>query len=168
MALKNFKELLSDVKAFVLDVDGVLTDGTLYVQQDGTSLRRMHIRDGYALQLAVKKGFPVFIISGSNPVGVDIRLKALGIDQVYFQVEHKLSLLENLLIKHKIHPDHVIYMGDDMPDLEAMKHCGVRVCPADASHYIKAVAQYISEAKGGMGCVRDVIEQVLTVQHKWE
>lgn len=165
---KNFKELLADVKCFVFDVDGVLTDGSLSIQPDGSMLRTMNIKDGYALQLAVKKGYFVFVISGSTPDGVAKRLERLGIDEVYIGIDNKLSKLENLLLKHQIGFKHVLYMGDDMPDLEVMKSCAVRTCPSDAVWQIKSSCQYISPIAGGKGCVRDVIEQVLQLRNDWE
>ena len=164
----NFKELLHKVRCFVFDIDGVLTDGSLHILDDGTMLRKMNIKDGYALQLANKKGYHVFVISGSNAVGVAARLKNLGIDNVYLDIKNKLAHLENLLIHHHIHPENVLYMGDDMPDLDVMKYCGVPTCPADAVHQIKSSSLYISDYLGGQGSVRDVIEQVLTLNGDWE
>lgn len=165
---QNFKELLEQVRCFVFDVDGVLTDGSLLIEQDGTMLRRMNIKDGYALQLAAKKGYFIFVISGSTPEGVVKRLERLGINEVHIGIENKLSKFENLLLKYKVNPQQVLYMGDDMPDLQVMQHCGVRTCPSDAVHQIKSISHYISEIPGGHGCVRDVIEQVLQLNHDWE
>ncbi len=164
---KNFKESLQDVKCFVFDVDGVLTDGSLYIQPDGSMLRKMNIKDGYALQLAEKRGYFIFVISGSTPEGVSKRLERLGIDEVHIGITDKLLMLEKLLLKHKVRFSEVLYMGDDMPDLEVMTKCGVRTCPSDAVHQIKDTCQYISPIKGGAGCVRDVIEQVLTLKGEW-
>lgn len=165
---KNFKELLRQIRCFVFDVDGVLTDGGLYIQQDGTMLRKMNIKDGYALQLAVKSGYFVFVISGSTPEGVSKRLEKLGIDEVHIGIENKLAKLENLLLKHKVRFSEVLYMGDDMPDMEVLKRCGVRTCPADAVHQIKQVCHFTSMVKGGEGCVRDIIEQVLSLHGQWK
>lgn len=165
---QNFKDRLKYVRCFVFDVDGVLTDGGLEIQNDGSMLRTMNIKDGYALQLAVKKGYFVFVISGSKPEGVAIRLSNLGVDEVHIGVENKLALLDNLLIKHKVPMTSVMYMGDDMPDLEVMKKVAVPVCPADAVFQIKNISVYISGYNGGKGCARDVIEQVLTYNGDWE
>jgi 3-deoxy-D-manno-octulosonate 8-phosphate phosphatase (KDO 8-P phosphatase) len=167
-SILNFKQLLSTVRCFVFDIDGVLTNGSLLIQSDGSMLRSMNIKDGYALRLAAKKHYQVFIISGSHQPGSAIRLNRLGIEEVHHGVEQKLPLLENLLLKTKTNFSEVLYMGDDMPDLEVMEKCGVRTCPADAVHQIKSISQYISGFKGGEGCVRDVIEQVLTLNGHWE
>lgn len=164
----NFKELLKNIRCFVFDIDGVMTDGSLLIEENGTMLRRMNIKDGYALQLAAKKGYFIFVISGSTPEGVKIRLSRLGIDEVHIGVENKLAKLENLMLKHRVGFDQMLYMGDDMPDLHVMQKCLIRTCPADAIHQIKAVCQYISQYNGGTGCVRDVLEQVLTLNNDWE
>lgn len=164
----NFKELLKNIRCFVFDIDGVMTDGSLLIEENGTMLRRMNIKDGYALQLAAKKGYFIFVISGSTPEGVKIRLSRLGIDEVYLGVENKLAKLENLMLKHRVGFDQMLYMGDDMPDLQVMTKCVVRTCPADAVHQVKSVCQYISGYAGGTGCVRDIIEQVLTLNNDWE
>ena len=164
----NFKEALAHVRCFVFDIDGVLTDGKLLVQPDGSMLRKMNIKDGYALRLAVQKHYSVFIISGSSQPGSAIRLNRLGIEEVHHGVENKMPILENLLLKTQTGFDHVLYMGDDMPDLEVMKKCGIRTCPSDAVHQIKSICQYVSPFAGGAGCVRDVIEQVLTLNGDWE
>lgn len=165
---QNFKELLQQIRCFVFDIDGVMTDGSLLVASDGTPLRTMNIKDGYALQLAVKKGYFVFVISGSNPEGVKIRLERLGIEEVHLGVTNKLAKLENLLLKHRVKPEFTLYMGDDMPDLAVMKFCMVRTCPSDAIPQIQQICQYISPAAGGRGCVRDIIEQALTLHGEWE
>lgn len=164
----NFKQLLSGVRCFVFDIDGVMTDGSLLVQHDGTMLRTMNIKDGYALQLAIKKRYEIFVISGSRQDGVETRLKNLGLTHVFTGVEHKLSKLENLMLSTRTTADEILYMGDDMPDLESMHKCRVRTCPADAVHQIKQICHYISPLNGGKGCVRDVIEQVLTLNGHWE
>lgn len=163
----NFKELLHEVRCFVFDIDGVLTDGSLMVQADGSMLRRMNIKDGYALKLAAKRNYEIFIISGSKQDGSATRLMNLGIEHVYTGVENKLAQLENLMLRTRTRPTQILYMGDDMPDLEVMKICAVRTCPADAVHQIKSICQYVSPLKGGEGCVRDVIEQVLTLRGEW-
>ncbi len=165
---ENFKEKLRNVRCFVLDIDGVLTDGSLHILQDGIMLRKMNIKDGYALQLASKKGYHIFVISGSNAEGVQKRLENLGITEVYLKVENKLSQLDNLLIKHQVGMNQVLYMGDDMPDLIVMEKCAVPTCPADAVHQVKKASIYVSEKNGGEGCVRDVIEQVLTLNGDWQ
>jgi 3-deoxy-D-manno-octulosonate 8-phosphate phosphatase (KDO 8-P phosphatase) len=165
---RNFKELLNDIKCFVFDIDGVLTDGSLHVLEDGTMLRKMNIKDGYALQLAVKKGYYIFVISGSNAEGVKKRLENLGVTDVFLNCKNKLAQLDQLFIKYHIGFANTLYMGDDMPDLEVMKNCLIPTCPADAVHQVKSVSKYISDKKGGEGCVRDVIEQVMHLHGKFE
>ena len=164
----NFKEKLRNIRCFVLDIDGVLTDGSLHILQDGIMLRKMNIKDGYALQLAAKKGYHIFVISGSNAEGVKKRLENLGIHEVFLKVENKLTQLENLLIKYHVSLNQVLYMGDDMPDLYVMQKCAIATCPADAVFQVKKTSIYVSEKNGGEGCVRDVIEQVLTLNGDWQ
>jgi 3-deoxy-D-manno-octulosonate 8-phosphate phosphatase (KDO 8-P phosphatase) len=165
---QNFKEILGRIRGFVFDVDGVLTDGSLHVLEDGVLLRKMNIKDGYALQLAVKKGYYIFVISGSTPVGAQKRLQNLGITEVHIGIKDKLSKLETLLLHYQLPYTQLLYMGDDMPDLEVMQKCAIASCPADAAWQVKKISNYISEKNGGEGCVRDVIEQVLTLNGDWE
>ena len=163
----NFKERLQKVKCFVFDIDGVLTDGQLHILQDGTMLRNMNIKDGYALRQAFLKNYPIFVISGSNAEGVKQRLKNLGIEEVYLNCKNKLDQLSLLLVKHHLTYEDVLYMGDDIPDLEVMIKCGVATCPIDAVHQIKDISIYISDYCGGKGAVRDIIEQTLTLHGKF-
>jgi 3-deoxy-D-manno-octulosonate 8-phosphate phosphatase (KDO 8-P phosphatase) len=164
----NFKVLLKNVKMFVFDVDGVLTDGSLLVMPDGEFLRRMNIKDGYAMQLAIKKGYKMAIISGGHSTGVPVRLKRLGIHEVHMGVQNKLAVFNEVLAKCDITSKEVLFMGDDMPDLPLTKICGVPCCPADAVPEISSNSIYVSQQKGGEGCVRDVIEQVMRVHGLWE
>jgi len=163
----NILELFEPVKVFVFDIDGVLTDGMLHVQEDGELLRRMNIKDGYALQLAVKKGYKVWVISGGKTNAAKKRLEKLGVQDVYVAVEDKISLLQSLIEKGNYTKEQLLYMGDDMPDLKAMMLCGMRTCPADAISEIKSISQYISPQNGGYGCARDVIEKVLKINGDW-
>lgn len=158
---------LSHIKAFVFDVDGVLTDGTVLVTESGDQLRRFSIKDGYALQLAVKRGFKIAIISGGRSQSILSRLNGLGILDVYLGVEHKTEKFEEFLLGYDLTADQVLYMGDDVPDYPVMQLVGLPTCPADAAEEIKAISAYISPVKGGRGCVRDVIEKVLKVQGLW-
>ncbi|HMR45712.1 MAG TPA: HAD-IIIA family hydrolase [Bacteroidia bacterium] len=164
----NFKEKLKEIKCFVFDVDGVLTNGMLHVTNDGKLLRAMNIKDGYALQLAVKKGYRVVIISGGKDEGVVIRLKNLGISDIYVGIGNKLQQLYSVMQEHHLTSAQLLYMGDDMPDAEAMKNCAIASCPYDAAPQIRDICHYISPIKGGEGCARDVIEQVLTLNNDWE
>ncbi|MFM6975899.1 MAG: KdsC family phosphatase [Sphingobacteriaceae bacterium] len=160
-------EKLSQIKAFIFDVDGVLTDGTVHVTETGEQLRRFNIKDGYALQLAIKRGFQIAIISGGRSQSVVSRLKGLGIQDIYIGVESKIDAYDEFLLTYDLSSDDILYMGDDIPDLQVMQKVGLPTCPADAAEEIKAISQYISPKKGGEACVRDVVEKVLKVQGLW-
>jgi len=162
-----FLDKLQHINAFILDVDGVLTNGLLHVTESGEHLRQFNIKDGYALQLAVKRGFYVAAISGGISKGVELRLKGLGIQDIFLGVQFKIKVYQQLLEKNNLSPKQILYMGDDIPDLPIMKVVGLPVCPADAAEEVKAIAQYVSPKNGGNACVRDVIEKVLKVQNKW-
>lgn len=162
-----FLEKLSLIKAFIFDVDGVLTDGLVHVTEAGEQLRQFNIKDGYALQLAVKRGYKVVIISGGSSEGVKLRLKGLGITDIYMKVDSKIAVYNQLLAANSLVAADILYMGDDIPDLPVMKLAGLPVCPADAAEEIKAVSKYISPKNGGNGCVRDIIEKVMKIQNKW-
>jgi len=164
---KNYKEYLNHVDTFIFDVDGVLTDGSIQVSTQGELLRTMNIKDGYALKTANLSGFHVCIISGGNNEGVRKRLRDLGITNIFLGVQDKVECLKEFFDIYGINPENVLYMGDDIPDLYAMKLVGMPCCPQDAVAEIKDVSRYVSHRKGGQGCVRDVIEQVLKVQGKW-
>lgn len=164
----NLLQQLSQISCFVFDMDGVLTDGTLLVLPDGIMARKMNIKDGYALQLAVKKGYTVIIISGGNSPEAKERLLKLGVDQVWMGVKDKLSLLKNQLDQKQIPMSQVLYMGDDVPDLAVMQAVGFPCCPADAATDIRLASKYISPFKGGEACVRDVMEQVLKLRGDWD
>jgi 3-deoxy-D-manno-octulosonate 8-phosphate phosphatase (KDO 8-P phosphatase) len=165
--MSNYKEKLRHIRAMVFDYDGTLTDGTVILQDEGEPLRTANVRDGYALQLAVKKGFILAVISGGRSSSIANRFRMLGIQHVFLGVEHKLDALKDFMGKTHLSPEEVLYMGDDIPDFHPMKHCGVATCPADAAVEIKSVSHYISHLKGGEGCARDVIEQVMKVQGLW-
>ncbi len=158
---------MNDIKAFVFDVDGVLTDGTVHVAEDGQLLRHMNIKDGYAMKAAIDKGYPVCIISGGSNEGVRVRLQNLGINSVYLGVPDKVEKFYEFCDGYEIKPEEVLYMGDDIPDYLVMQKVGLPTCPQDASPEIKEISKYISHKDGGKGAVRDVIEQVLKVQGKW-
>ena len=162
----NFKTLLRNVKCLVFDVDGVLTDGSLIIMPD-EHIRTMNIRDGFALKTAVESGFRVIIISGGNSESVRTRLQKLGITEIHLGVENKTDKLNEIFHRYNLKGEEVLYMGDDIPDYEVMKLCGVPCCPADACSDIKNISIYVSHTKGGEGCVRDVIEQVLRLNGKW-
>jgi 3-deoxy-D-manno-octulosonate 8-phosphate phosphatase (KDO 8-P phosphatase) len=163
----NLLELFKSVTTFVFDVDGVLTDGTLTILPAGVMARKMNVKDGYALQLAVKKGYNVVIISGGNSEEVADRLKKLGVSAVFMKVIDKTRILDNYLQQNNLSWKEVLYMGDDIPDLYVMKRSGVACCPSDAVEEIKEISAYISPVNGGYGCGRDVIEKVLKLRGNW-
>jgi 3-deoxy-D-manno-octulosonate 8-phosphate phosphatase (KDO 8-P phosphatase) len=165
--MTNFKEGLAGLKAFVFDIDGVLSLQTINLNVFGIPNRTVNLRDGYALQLAVKKGYKVAIISGSNSKDYQKRLKQLGINDVYLNSRNKIDHYRNFRDKYGLDDSEILFMGDDIPDFQVMKAAGVPVCPYDADSEIKQVAVYISDKKGGEGCVRDVIEQVLRLHDRW-
>lgn len=163
----NYKSLLNDIKAFVFDVDGVFTDSTVQISPSGELLRTMTVRDGYAVKQAVDHGFKICVITGGKQQGVQSRLGGLGVKEVHIGVDDKLQVLEGFLKKEQLQRHEVAYMGDDLPDLEAMQLVGLTSCPQDAVPEIKAVCSYVSHRDGGKGCVRDLIEQVMRAQQKW-
>lgn len=163
----NALALLKNIKLFVFDVDGVLTDGSLILLDNGEMARQMNIKDGYALQLAIKHGYDILIISGGSSSAVKIRLQKLGIQHIFLGVIDKKNLLLNFVAEHLLKKEEILYMGDDLPDLLPMKEAGVACAPADAVPEIKSIAHYISPAFGGKGCVRDVIEKVLKLNGHW-
>ncbi len=164
----NYKENLNHVKAFIFDVDGVLTNGNVLITTTGEMYREMNTKDGYAMKLALEQDFKIAIISGGTNEGVRSRLKALGVDSVYLGAHHKIEPFEDFIFSYHLNPEEIVYMGDDAPDIEVMTKIGVACCPQDAVSDVKEVSDYVSHKKGGEGCVRDIIEQVLRVQGKWK
>ena len=165
--MENFKTKLTRVKAFIFDVDGVLTDGSVTLMPDGEQVRVMNIKDGYALQLAVKRGYKIAVISGGRSEMVRKRLTGLGITDVYLGVHTKVDSYKEYIEIHNLDPEEILYMGDDLPDYEVMKRIGVPTCPNDSAQEIKDISIYISDKKGGKGAVRDVIEQVMRAHGNW-
>lgn len=163
----NVLELFKKIKAFVFDVDGVLTDGSLILMPGGAMVRKMNIKDGYALQLAIKKNYRVVVISGGNSPETEERLRKLGVADIFMQCENKKASLQQVMTRYALQPEEVLFMGDDIPDYEVMQLAGLPCCPADAAVEIKEVSKYISPIKGGEGCVRDVIERVLKLRGSW-
>ncbi len=155
------------VKLFILDVDGVLTDGQVYLMEDESVVRRMNIKDGWALQWAVKKGYHFGVISGAKSAAVRIRMERLGIPNVHLGVDEKEPVIEAMMAGYGLRKEEVLYMGDDIPDLPCLKAVGLACCPADAVPEVKAVVHYISPFAGGQCCVRDVIEKVLRLNGHW-
>ena len=163
----NYKEKLHDIRTLIFDYDGVLTTGEVYIMPDGEALRGGHVRDGYAIQHAIKNGFRIAVISGGKSESMSHRLRMLKITDFFLGITDKLSTFQEYISSRQLNPEEVLYMGDDIPDYEVMKRVGLPCCPADAAEEIKAVSLYISHHRGGKGCVRDVIEQVMKLQGKW-
>lgn len=163
----KFKQNLKNIKAFVFDVDGVFTDGKILFTDDGKQIRNMNVKDGYAVHFAVKKKYPIGIITGGTCNSIKLRFNALGVDDLYIASHNKMKDFEDFISKYDLSPKDILYMGDDLPDYQVMKIVGIPTCPADASTEIKEISSYISPKIGGNGCVRDVLEQVLRAQGKW-
>ena len=163
----NYKEKLNHINTFIFDIDGVLTDGTVTLFPDGEQVRKMSTRDGYAMQYALKKGYRIAIISGGSSKGVQKRFDYLGLTDVHLGCSNKMGVFTELVQTYNLNTEHILYMGDDLPDLEVMKKVGLPTCPQNAATEIKQMAEYVSPKNGGDGCVRDVIEQTLRVQRKW-
>ncbi|WP_298998450.1 KdsC family phosphatase [Flagellimonas sp. S174] len=164
---KNYKELLNDITTFVFDVDGVFTDGSILVTSKGEMLRKMNVKDGYALKTALQKGYNVCIITGGTNQGVKERLRGLGVTDIYLGAHHKQEPLEEYLDIYDIESKNVVYMGDDLPDIPPMRMVGLAAAPQNAVAEVKAISDYVSHKNGGEGCVRDIIEQVLKVRGDW-
>ncbi|MBK6935811.1 MAG: HAD hydrolase family protein [Chitinophagaceae bacterium] len=163
----NILELFKPITTFVFDIDGVLTDGTVLVLSGGLQARRMHIKDGFALQMVVKNGFRVKIISGGTSPEVEDRLEKLGVQEISMSVHDKKQYLNEYMLEHNLKKEEVLYMGDDLPDIPALLTVGLPCCPADAVPEVKEISKYISHLEGGDACVRDVIEKVLKLNGKW-
>lgn len=164
----SYKQLLPKITTFIFDVDGVLTNGMLTIMPDGELVRHMNVKDGYAMKTALNKGFKVCIISGGTNKAVKSRLAALGIKDIYLGAHNKINEYKEILEKYNLNQENVLYMGDDIPDIPVMQKVGLASCPNNAVPEVQQAAKYISNIKGGEGCVRDVIEQVLKVQGKWD
>ncbi len=164
----NSLEAFNNIRTFIFDVDGVMTNSQLLVTEDGQLLRSMSVRDGFALKVAARAGYHVAIITGGSSEGVVKRLRALGISNIYAGVQKKMEAYEEFMREFNLKHEHVLYMGDDLPDYEVMLKVGLPTCPADAVPEIQRISNYVSGKNGGDGCVRDVIEHVLRVHDKWE
>lgn len=162
----NYKGKLHAIRAFVFDFDGVLSDGGVWVINNEI-VRRTDVKDGYAIQYAVKKGYAIAVISGATAPSIEYRMGTLGVTQVYMGCANKLETYTRFLKENGLKEEEVIVVGDDIPDYQMMQHCGVAACPADAATEIKETADYISLFPGGRGCARDILEQVMRLQGKW-
>ena len=166
--MMNLLEQFKSIDTFIFDVDGVLTPGDLHITESGELLRRMHVRDGFALKTAVRAGYSIAIITGGSSTGVSLRLEGLGIRTIYTKSHDKMSDFRDFLSKHpNIKPENILYMGDDVPDLPVLNAVGLPAVPKDAIPEAIALAAYVSPIEGGKGCVRDVIEKVLKLRGDW-
>lgn len=163
----NYKLILKNITTFIFDIDGVLTNAQLLVTSDGQLLRSMNVRDGFAFKQAINSGYRICIISGGKNEGVRKRLTNLGVEDIFLGVEDKVEELQSILEKYEIDPENVAYMGDDIPDTFPMAKVGLPTCPQDAEPEVKNISTYISHRNGGQGCARDLIEQVMKIQNKW-
>ena len=163
----DLSEEFKKIETFIFDVDGVMTDGTIILTSAGDALRKMNIKDGYALQLAKKRGYNIAIISGGSSETVRKRFHGLGIYDVYLKAENKVEVYKEFKLTYDISDETTLYMGDDIPDYQVMNLMGLPCAPNNAAVEIKSIAKYISEFNGGEGCVRDVIEKVMRAQNKW-
>ncbi len=167
MQQENFKEIMKRINTLMFDVDGVMTDGGVILMPSGDKLRTLNSKDGFALQFAVKAGFHVVVITGGNCEAVKEALLGLGVQDVYLRSAHKLEVYKDFCIINNKEENSILYMGDDLPDWEVMKRVALPCCPSDSAQEIKDISLYVSPYAGGKGCVRDVIEQVMRVQGKW-
>ena len=165
--MNEWEKTLKNVTTFIFDYDGVMTDGTVYMDSNGDPLRTSNVKDGYALQLASKLGYHLAVISGAVVTNITKRLNALGVRDVFTGIPDKVAKLEEYMEQNGLTPEQIVYVGDDIPDLPVMQRVGVPACPADAAAEIQQICKYISDCPGGRGCVRDIIEQTLKAQGKW-
>jgi len=163
----SYKKNLKNIKAFVFDVDGIFTDGSIILQQDGSMSRVMNVLDGYAVSKAIKEGFVIGIITGGGDPMVKYRMEYLGVTDIYQRSSDKLKDFNDFMSKYSFQNNEILYMGDDIPDKCVMEKVGIAACPINAVPEVKKISHYISNIHGGKGCVRDIIEQVLKSQNKW-
>jgi len=163
----SYKKKLHRITTFIFDIDGVMTDGKVYIPDEGNLMRSMHTKDGFAIKTAINKGFRVAVISGVQDKNVLRRLEYLNIEDIYIRVQDKLPVYKQFIKKYNLDSSEILYMGDDIPDLPLLKEVGLSAAPRDAVQEVLDEVDYISPKNGGNTCVRDVIEQVLRVQGKW-
>jgi len=167
---KELETRFKQITTFIFDVDGVFTDGSVILMPNGEMLRKMSTRDGYAVQSVLTQGYRVAILSGGSSEAVRARFENLGVPShhIFLKINDKKEVYEEFLMTHQLKPTEVAFMGDDIPDFPVMQICGLAACPKDATKEILGIAHYVSEHKGGEGCVRQFIEEVLTAQGKWK
>ena len=166
--MSSIYDKLTDITTFVFDVDGVFTDSRILLMEDGTLLRSMNVRDGYAIKIALQEGFQIHIITGGSSAGVVKRLKGLGITDIHIGIRDKISVLNEIMEKNELTPDELLYMGDDEIDVPCLQLAGFSCAPHDADVSALNTAEYVSHKKGGDGCVREVVQMVLEAQSKWK
>lgn len=165
--MTNLIPYFKNIKAFAFDIDGVLTQGDVLVNEEGQMLRRVNIKDGYALQHAVKQGYAIAIISGGKSEGMRKRFEGLGVQHIYLGQDHKEAAFADFLAKLNLEASEVAYMGDDMPDMPLLRKVGLSCCPKDAAVDVKEICAYISPFNGGEACVRELIERTMKIQNTW-
>ncbi|WP_234109493.1 MULTISPECIES: KdsC family phosphatase [Chryseobacterium] len=163
----SYKSNLKNIKAFVFDVDGVFTDGSVYLMPDKNMCRVMNVLDGYAVVKAIKEDYKICVITGGDDPMVRNRIHYLGITDYHAKISNKLEKFEEFKQKYNLQNEEILTMGDDLPDISMMKISGISACPENSVAEVKALSDYISPIQGGKGAVRDVIEQVMKVQGKW-
>ena len=165
--MDSYKTRLKDITTFIFDVDGVMTNGKIIYTHDGKIDRQFNAKDGYAIKHAISKGYRIAIISGVMQENVRTRLNSLGVEDVFLKSFNKIVILDDFMKDKGIEKKNILYMGDDNPDIKPLKVVGISSCPKDASVDVKSICDYVSHKKGGYGCVRDVIEQVMRIHGKW-
>ena len=165
--MNDLNEILSHITTFIFDFDGVMTDGRVFCDFEGHPLRATSVKDGYALQLATKLGYNVAVISGAICPSTIVRMNSLGVTDVFTGIPNKVLKLNEYMQEKGLNPEEIVFMGDDIPDLQVMKAVGLPACPADAVPEVKEISKFVSEKAGGKGAVRDLIEQTLKIQGKW-
>lgn len=163
----NYKAQLQQINTFIFDVDGIFTDNIVYLTADGEQMRTANVKDGYVVQLAIKKGLNIAIISGGKSEAVRKRFEGLGLKDIFLGSSNKIAVLDKYCQDNNIKAEEICYMGDDIPDYHVMKKVALACCPSDAAHEIRAISHYISPFAGGHGCVRDVLEQALKIKGLW-
>lgn len=167
MHSQNVLDYFKPVTHFVFDVDGVLTNGSVLLLENGLQARQMNIKDGLGLQMALRNGYEVLIISGAASEPVINRFQYLGLKEIHVGVGDKLKFLQHYVSHHQLQWSQILFMGDDLPDVALLTKVGLPCCPADAVPEVKQICKYIAAAAGGSGCVREVIEKVLKINNRW-
>jgi 3-deoxy-D-manno-octulosonate 8-phosphate phosphatase (KDO 8-P phosphatase) len=156
------------IRAFIFDVDGVLSTDSSPLDETGEPVRTGNVKDGFALKCALKEGYAVGVITGAHQNRVKLRCQQVGIRLFYENVGDKSVCLDHFIAETGIPAENILYMGDDIPDYQVMRKVGIAACPADAISEIQEISSYISGREGGRGCVRDVIEKVMRAQNTWK